>query len=67
MDEEKKELEELEAHISELEQRKNELMDNLNRGAGNHEDLMQWSKDIENVTASLDEKEMRWLELSELS
>lgn len=62
---EKKEFVALEVEISELERRKNELMEKLNGGSGNHEDLMLWSKDIEQLTESIEEKEFRWLELSE--
>jgi ATP-binding cassette subfamily F protein uup len=63
---EKKELETLEEEISALEERKDELMQKLNSGQGDHEDLMLWSKGIEQLTELLDEKEFRWLELSEL-
>lgn len=63
---EKKEFESLENEIDELETRKEGLMDKLNAGSGNHEELMEWSKEIEQITNQIEEKEYRWLELSEL-
>jgi ATP-binding cassette subfamily F protein uup len=63
---EKKELEDLEKEISELEEKKEALMQMLNSGAGDHEELMHWSRDIEELTNLIDEKEFRWLALSEL-
>lgn len=62
---EKKEFGALELKISELESLKNDLMEKLNNGSGNHEDLMLWSKEIEQLTESIEKKEFRWLELSE--
>ena len=63
---EKREFESLEDEISKLENQKNKLLEKLNRGAGNHEELMHWSKEIEQLNGRIDEKELRWLELSEL-
>ena len=64
---EKNEFESLEHEISELEKRNKELMDKLNSGSVNHEELMEWSKEIEQITNQIEEKEYRWLELSELA
>ena len=64
---EKNEFESLEHEISELEKRNKELMDKLNSGSLNHEELMEWSKEIEQITNQIEEKEYRWLELSELA
>ena len=64
---EKNEFESLEHEISELEKRNKEFMDKLNSGSGNHEELMEWSKEIEQITNQIEEKEYRWLELSELA
>lgn len=61
---EQKEMEQLEADIAKLEQTKSKLVENLNNG-GSHEELAKWSKQIEEITDSQAEKEMRWLELSE--
>lgn len=61
---EQKEMEQLEADIAKLEQAKSKLVENLNNG-GSHEELAKWSKQIEEITDSQAEKEMRWLELSE--
>ena len=64
---EKREFELLEDEIFNLENRRNELLEKLNSGAGNHEELMLWSKEIEQLNGRIDEKELRWLELSELA
>lgn len=62
---EKKEFENLESEIETLEVRKKELMEKMNNGAGKHEQLLDWSKQIEKLTEIIEQKEMRWLELSE--
>lgn len=62
---EKKEFEELEAEIAQLETQKGGLIAQLNSGSGSHENLTAWANQIEQITALLEEKEMRWLELSE--
>jgi len=62
---EKKEFASLEKEISKLENQKEQLMDKMNSGSGNHEELMLWSQDIEQLTGLIEEKELRWLELSE--
>jgi ATP-binding cassette subfamily F protein uup len=61
---EQKEMEQLEADIAKLEQKKATLVQSLNNG-GSHGELAKWSKQIEEITGSQAEKEMRWLELSE--
>ncbi len=62
---EKREFEQLEKDIPELEKRKAELIEKLNGGSDNHVELSEWSLEIEQISEELDEKEMRWLELSE--
>ena len=62
---EKKEFESLEQEIVELESRKEDLINKLNDGSGNHEELMAWSLEIEQLTSRIEKKEYRWLELSE--
>ncbi|MCU0341411.1 MAG: ABC-F family ATP-binding cassette domain-containing protein [Spirosomaceae bacterium] len=63
---EQKELEALEGEIAALETQKSVFIEKLNGGSGSHEDLTTWATQIETLTAALEEKEMRWLELSEL-
>jgi ATP-binding cassette subfamily F protein uup len=41
------------------------LVTRLNAGEGSHKDLINWAREIEQISSLLDEKEMRWLELSE--
>ncbi len=62
---EKKEYEGLEKEIEALEKQKSELMDKMNSGTANHEELLKWSKEVESLTLTIEEKELRWLELSE--
>ena len=64
---EKKEYETLEKEIHKLEAEKNMLMEKLNSGTGDHESLMLWAREIEQLTERIDEQELRWLELSELT
>ncbi|KAA0990357.1 ABC-F family ATP-binding cassette domain-containing protein [Dyadobacter aurulentus] len=61
---EQKEMEQLETDIAVMEERKVILVKKLNSG-GSHDELASWSKEIEQLTDSQAEKEMRWLELSE--
>jgi len=62
---EKKEFEELEAEIAKLEAQKQELIGLLEQG-GDHTQLTQWARQLEELSARLSDKEMRWLELSEI-
>ncbi|WP_031528940.1 ABC-F family ATP-binding cassette domain-containing protein [Dyadobacter crusticola] len=61
---EQKEMEQLEAEIAKMEKQKAVLVEKLNSG-GSHDELASWSKEIEELTDSQADKEMRWLELSE--
>lgn len=61
---EQKEYDDLGKAIEKLEKKKAELTERLNNG-GSYEDLAAWAKQIEEITDELDEKELRWLELSE--
>lgn len=63
---ERREFEALEKEIETLEFRKDGLLNKLNLGSGNHEELTQWSLEIEEIAVIIEEKEFRWLELSEL-
>ena len=62
---EQKEYETLETGIAQLEKQREDITTKLNAG-GSYEELADWAKQIENINADLDEKEMRWLELSEM-
>ena len=63
---EQRELEALEHEIPQLEQEKGELEEKLSSGALSHEELNAASERIGELMALLEEKEMRWLELSEI-
>ncbi len=62
---EKREFEELEKEIAVLTEEKQAVTEKLNSGAIPFEELQQLSNRIGQVTQLLDEKELRWLELSE--
>jgi len=57
----------LEKEIPELEKRKTELVEKLNSGITDSDELMHISEELSEVIASLDAKTDRWLELSEIS
>jgi hypothetical protein len=40
------------------------LIEKLNAGSENFQELANWSKAIEDIKNTLEEKELRWLELS---
>ena len=62
---EKKEFEELEQQMEQLETRKAELIETMNAGTTtDHEQLTAWATELEQINEELEEKEMRWLELS---
>jgi ABC transport system ATP-binding/permease protein len=63
---EKREFEQLEKEIPELEAKKSELEQALTTVADNHEELLRISSEFEQVKNALEEKELRWLELSEM-
>jgi ATP-binding cassette subfamily F protein uup len=62
---EKQEYEKLEGEIDRLESRKKELVGKMNNGTVSHEELMQWSREIEQIEADINTKSDRWLELGE--
>lgn len=62
---EKREFEMLEVDISSLETQKAELISLLEKGGG-HEQLLEWSQKLEQLSDALSAKEIRWLELSEI-
>ena len=63
---EKREFELLEKEISDLSKEKEVITEKLNSGSSPFEQLQQLSVRIGEVTRLLDEKELRWLELSEI-
>ncbi len=63
---EKRELEQLEKDIENLESRKANLEDELNTGNLNHEELFAKSEQLGQLKSQIDEKEFRWLELNDL-
>jgi ATP-binding cassette subfamily F protein uup len=64
---EKFELEQLEKEIPALEEKKKNLEFQLTASASDHETLMRASDELGLLVAELDEKSLRWLELSEKS
>ena len=64
---EKRELETLEKDIQTLEEEQQMLEAQLSSGALSTEEIMTQSKRFSKVSDLLDEKTMRWLELSELA
>ena len=63
---EKKELEELEIRMPQLEEEKKQLETLLSGGSCSADEIAQASKRYQEVQKELDEAEMRWLELSEI-
>ncbi len=61
-----KEYESLEAEIHKLEEKKNAIMENLNSGKGQPDELIEWSEQIAALMQEIDNKSDRWLELSEI-
>lgn len=62
---EQKEFEELEKEMAALEIEKDSFVEKLNQGSDDFQKLTDWAKAIEDIKNKLEEKEMRWLELSE--
>ncbi|NOU59551.1 ABC-F family ATP-binding cassette domain-containing protein [Marinifilum caeruleilacunae] len=62
---EKREFEQLEVDLETLNAEKEELETAMSSGSLSNEDLMQKASRIEEVINLIDEKELRWLELSE--
>jgi ABC transport system ATP-binding/permease protein len=63
---EKREFETLQKEIEQLTNEKETITQQLNSGAASFDELQKLSLRIGEVTQLLDEKEMRWLELSEM-
>jgi ATP-binding cassette subfamily F protein uup len=63
---ERRELENLEKEIGELNREKEQITEKLHDASINFDSIQQLSQRFTAVTASLESKELRWLELSEL-
>jgi len=63
---EKKELEQIESEIEQMEAKKEELQNLLNSGTLEPDVLVDYSKELSQIMELLEEKEMRWLELKEI-
>lgn len=63
---EKKEYEQLEKEIQQLELDKRSLTEKLNGGQAGHTQLLDWSQQIKNISDQIEKKTARWLELSEV-
>lgn len=64
---EKQEFDQLEKDIQSLELEKADITEKISSGNLDHQLLMNFSARIEEIIELLDEKEMRWLELSEMA
>lgn len=64
---EKRELEMLEKEIPQLEEEKNKLTEQLSSSSLSFDEIQEISNKLENLIQSLDYKESRWLELSDLN
>lgn len=64
---EKREWENLQKEIQSLEGEKHKLSDKMNTATLPYDELMKVAQRISEINASLDQKEMRWLELSEIA
>jgi len=62
---EKFEFEQIEKEIPQLQEEKKTLEEKMNSGSMNYDELQRSAERISQIVQSLDEKEMRWLELSE--
>ncbi len=62
---ERQEFEQIEKDIQKLTKQKEELVSLMNGGETNYDKISKWSNEMETIVQTLDEKEMRWLELSE--
>ena len=63
---EKQEYEKLQQEIETLEKKKEEITALLVDNTTDHQQLQKWSQEIQKLTSMVEEKTMRWLELSEI-
>lgn len=64
---EQKEYENLAIEIEVLEKKKVVLVGKMNAGEGSHGELAVWAKEFEEISNTIEEKELRWLELAEMA
>jgi ABC transport system ATP-binding/permease protein len=64
---EQKELETLEKEVAQIESDIKKLTEKLNSGITDHQELAETARQIENLTIEMDEKSLRWMELTELN
>jgi len=64
---EKKEFETLERVLKELEEKRDYLSNLINSGETDHDKLISWGTQLEEVTKEIDDKESRWLVLAEIA
>lgn len=62
---EQKELDDLETTLAKLETEKKDFENKLNSPSAKPQELVDWAKQIAKITEQIDEKTLRWLELSE--
>jgi ATP-binding cassette subfamily F protein uup len=62
---EQKEFDELEKEMAALEIEKDSFVEKLSQGSDDFQLLTEWAKAIEEIKNKLEEKELRWLELSD--
>ena len=63
---EQREFEALEKELEQLQQQKIDMESSLNSGALSGDEMQRLCKDLPQLMALIDEKEMRWLELAEI-
>lgn len=63
---EKQEFDKLQQEIDSLEKQKAAIARRFAEGTSDHQQLEQWSKEIKQISDAIDEKTLRWLQLSEL-
>lgn len=63
---EKQEFEKLQVEIEELEKKKSAITEEFSNPSTDHHHLEKLSKEIKQISDAIDEKTLRWLELSEL-
>ncbi|MBS1521340.1 MAG: ABC-F family ATP-binding cassette domain-containing protein [Bacteroidetes bacterium] len=64
---EQKELETLEIEIADTEEKIKSLSEEMNSGMADHQKLSELAKQIQALTNQVDEKSLRWMELTELN
>lgn len=65
--EQRKEMNKLEKEISRLEEKKREITDKFNDTSITPEDIDKYSKELSAVKETIEEKELRWMELAEMA